>query len=101
MKALRAVLPAGTQVYMVGGVGPDGFADWRRRGHGLRPWHIPLRPGDRAEDVANGRAQMVAAWDGRGMSITFDDTPASWAKARSGIPSGGQLFWFDILGCRL
>ncbi len=28
LKAIRAVLPAGTQVYMVGGVGPENFADW-------------------------------------------------------------------------
>jgi 2-dehydro-3-deoxyphosphogalactonate aldolase len=32
LKAIRAVLPTGTQVYAVGGAGPDNFAAWRRAG---------------------------------------------------------------------
>jgi len=32
LKALRAVLPEGTAVYAVGGVGPADFADWRAAG---------------------------------------------------------------------
>lgn len=32
LKAIRAVLPKGTQVYAVGGAGPDNFAQWRRAG---------------------------------------------------------------------
>jgi 2-dehydro-3-deoxyphosphogalactonate aldolase len=32
LKAIRAVLPTGTQVYAVGGAGPDNFASWRSAG---------------------------------------------------------------------
>jgi 2-dehydro-3-deoxyphosphogalactonate aldolase len=65
LKAVRAVLPALTPVYMVGGVGPDGFADWRRAGAtGFGLGTFLFRPGDRAEDVAPRARAAVAAWDG-------------------------------------
>ena len=65
LKAIRAVLPAMTEIYMVGGVGPDSFASWRRAGAtGFGLGTALYRPGDRAEDVAPRARAMVAAWDG-------------------------------------
>ncbi len=64
LKAIRAVLPALTEVYAVGGVGPDGFAEWRRAGAtGFGIGSALFRPGDRAEDVAPRALEIVAAWD--------------------------------------
>jgi 2-dehydro-3-deoxyphosphogalactonate aldolase len=64
LKAIRAVLPPMTAIYMVGGVGPDSFAAWRRAGAtGFGLGTSLFRPGDRAEDVAPRAAAMVAAWD--------------------------------------
>jgi 2-dehydro-3-deoxyphosphogalactonate aldolase len=65
LKAIRAVLPAMTEIYMVGGVGPDSFASWRRAGAtGFGLGTALYRPGDRAEDVAPRARAMAAAWDG-------------------------------------
>ena len=65
LKAIRAVLPPMTDIYMVGGVGPDSFAAWRRAGaSGFGLGTSLFRPGDRAEDVAPRAREMVAAWDG-------------------------------------
>jgi 2-dehydro-3-deoxyphosphogalactonate aldolase len=64
LKAIRAVLPPMTQVYMVGGVGPDSFAAWRKAGaSGFGLGTSLFRPGDRAEDVAPRARSMAAAWD--------------------------------------
>ena len=64
LKALRAVLPAETQVYMVGGVGPEGFAAWRRVGaNGFGLGSNLYRPGDTAEKVANQARAIVTAWE--------------------------------------
>jgi 2-dehydro-3-deoxyphosphogalactonate aldolase len=65
LKALRAVLPALTDMYMVGGVGPDSFAAWRKAGAtGFGLGSSLYRPGDAAEDVAPRARAIVAAWDG-------------------------------------
>ena len=64
LKALRAVLPVETKVYMVGGVGPDGFAEWRRAGaNGFGLGSNVYKPGDTARDVAAKAKDIVAAWD--------------------------------------
>jgi 2-dehydro-3-deoxyphosphogalactonate aldolase len=64
LKAVRAVLPALTRIYMVGGVGPDSFASWRKAGaSGFGLGSSLYRPGDRAEDVAPRARAMAAAWD--------------------------------------
>ena len=64
LKALRAVLPVETKVYMVGGVGPDGFADWRRAGaNGFGLGSNVYKPGDTPADVAAKAMDIVAAWD--------------------------------------
>ncbi len=64
LRALRAVLPAGTQVYMVGGIGPDTFADWiaaSADGFGLGAWLYT--PGMALDDIAARARDAVAAWD--------------------------------------
>ena len=64
LKAIRAVLPALTEIYMVGGVGPESFAAWRKAGaSGFGLGTSLYRPGDRAEDVAPRARAMAAAWD--------------------------------------
>jgi 2-dehydro-3-deoxyphosphogalactonate aldolase len=64
LKAIRAVLPPLTEIYMVGGVGPDSFAAWRKAGaSGFGLGTSLFRPGDRAEDVAPRARAMTAAWD--------------------------------------
>lgn len=64
LKALRAVLPVETKVYMVGGVGPDGFAEWRRAGaNGFGLGSNIYKPGDSAVDVAAKAKVIVTAWD--------------------------------------
>ena len=64
LKALRAVLPAETQVFMVGGVGPANFQDWRRagaNGFGLgTALYVPGRP---VEDISHRAREAVTAWD--------------------------------------
>lgn len=64
LKAVRAVLPPGTQVYAVGGVGPDNFADWRRAGaDGFGIGTALYAPGLPVADVAARAARLVAAYD--------------------------------------
>ena len=64
VKALRAVLPAGTRVYAVGGVGADDFATWRRAGaDGFGIGSALYAPGLTAAEVGARAVEMVAAWD--------------------------------------
>jgi 2-dehydro-3-deoxyphosphogalactonate aldolase len=64
LKALRAVLPADTQVYAVGGVGAADFAAWRAAGaEGFGLGSSLYSPGDTAADVATKARVMVDAWD--------------------------------------
>jgi 2-dehydro-3-deoxyphosphogalactonate aldolase len=67
LKALRAVLPAGTQVFAVGGVGEADFAAWRAAGaDGFGLGGALYSPGDSAASVAEKARRMVAAWDACG-----------------------------------
>jgi 2-dehydro-3-deoxyphosphogalactonate aldolase len=64
LKAIRAVLPAGTPVYAVGGAGPDNFADWRAAGaDGFGLGTAIYQPGMTTTDVATRAAAVVAAFD--------------------------------------
>lgn len=64
LRALRAVLPVGTQVFAVGGVGAADFAAWRTAGaDGFGLGASLYAPGDTAGDVATKARVMVAAWD--------------------------------------
>ncbi len=64
MKAMRAVLPPGTQVYAVGGAGADNFAQWHMAsadGYGIGS--AIYKPGDSADVVAEKARRIVAAYD--------------------------------------
>lgn len=62
LAALRAVLPPGTAVLPVGGIGPATLASWRRAGAaGFGVGSSIYRPGDTASDVrAKAQALMAA-----------------------------------------
>ena len=68
LKALRAVLPEGTEVLAVGGAGPENFAEWFAAGaSGFGIGTALYRPGDGAGEVAARAREIVAQYDaGRG-----------------------------------
>lgn len=64
LKALRAVLPAGTEVFMVGGVGPENFADWwAASANGFGIGSSLYKPGMAAAEIGDRAAHIVAAYD--------------------------------------
>lgn len=64
LKAIRAVMPVGTPIYMVGGVGPDSFADWiKASADGFGLGSALYKPGKTAEQVGATAREMVAAYD--------------------------------------
>lgn len=63
MKAMRAVLPAGTELYAVGGIDADNFAAWRAAGvDGAGLGSALYTPGLSAADVAIRARELVQAW---------------------------------------
>ena len=68
LKALRAVLPEGTEVLAVGGAGPENFAEWFAAGaSGFGIGTALYRPGEGAGEVAARAREIVAQYDaGRG-----------------------------------
>lgn len=64
LKALRAVLPEGTQVFAVGGAGPENFAEWMRASaDGFGIGSALYKPGMAVSDVGQRAAEIVAAYD--------------------------------------
>lgn len=64
VKAIRAVLPSGTQVYAVGGVEASNLGDWRAAGiDGFGLGSSLYKPGDSASAVAAKALEIVAAED--------------------------------------
>ena len=64
LKAIRAILPAATQVYAVGGAGPENFAQWIAAGaNGFGIGTALYKPGRNVADVAARARDMVAAFD--------------------------------------
>ena len=64
LKAIRAVLPSETQVYMVGGAGPDGFADWKAAGaNGFGIGSALYKPGRSAAEIKAIAGDIVTAYD--------------------------------------
>ncbi|MEM1232795.1 MAG: 2-dehydro-3-deoxy-6-phosphogalactonate aldolase [Pseudomonadota bacterium] len=65
LKALRAVLPERTQVFAVGGAGPENFADWiAASADGFGIGSALYKPGMSAADIGARAADIVAAWKG-------------------------------------
>ncbi len=65
LKAIRAVLPKGTQVYAVGGAGPANFAEWRNAGcDGFGIGTALYTPGLALAEIAKRASGIVAAYDG-------------------------------------
>ncbi len=63
LAALRAVLPRTTQVFAVGGVGPENFAQWIAAGaNGFGLGTALYRAGDSPATVAQNAAKSVAAF---------------------------------------
>ncbi|MCD1287798.1 MULTISPECIES: 2-dehydro-3-deoxy-6-phosphogalactonate aldolase [unclassified Brevibacterium] len=63
MKAWREVLPSGTELFPVGGVGADNAADWRKAGAaGLGLGSSLYRRGDRPDDVRTRAQAIASAW---------------------------------------
>lgn len=64
LKAMRAILPIGTQVYTVGGADPENFAEWIvASADGLELGSAIYKPGDTPETVAAKAQAIVAAFD--------------------------------------
>lgn len=64
LKAIRAVLPKGTEVLAVGGAGPENFAQWFAAGaDGFGIGTALYRPGDSAESVSEKAKNIVACYD--------------------------------------
>ncbi|WP_170551930.1 2-dehydro-3-deoxy-6-phosphogalactonate aldolase [Ruegeria atlantica] len=64
LAALRAVLPAGTQVYAVGGAGPENFDLWiKASADGFGIGSALFKPGMTASEVAERAAHIVTAYD--------------------------------------
>lgn len=64
LKAIRAVLPPGTQVYAVGGAGPENFAQWiKASADGFGIGSALFKPGMTTADIATRARDIVAAYD--------------------------------------
>ena len=64
IKAIRAVLPPGTQVYAVGGAGADNFAEWMTASaDGFGIGSALYKPGLSVAEVTARAKDMVAAYD--------------------------------------
>ncbi|QEE36705.1 2-dehydro-3-deoxy-6-phosphogalactonate aldolase [Octadecabacter sp. SW4] len=64
LRAIRAVLPAGTQVYAVGGAGPDNFGDWfAASADGFGIGSALYKPGMTLADISARADNIVAAYD--------------------------------------
>lgn len=64
LKAIRAVLPKGCQVYAVGGAGASNFGTWMKAGaDGFGIGTALYVPGLDAPEVGRRAAGMVAAWE--------------------------------------
>ena len=64
LKAIGAVLPAGTKTYAVGGVGAADFAAWLEAGiTGFGIGSALYKPGMSVDEIARRATEMVAAYD--------------------------------------
>ncbi|EPC02953.1 2-dehydro-3-deoxy-6-phosphogalactonate aldolase [Litchfieldella anticariensis FP35 = DSM 16096] len=67
MKAVRAVLPSGTELYAVGGIDTGNFTEWRAAGvDGAGLGSALYKPGRSAAEVGAKARKLVAAWQSAG-----------------------------------
>ncbi|WP_447957671.1 2-dehydro-3-deoxy-6-phosphogalactonate aldolase [Vreelandella sp. EE7] len=67
MKAVCAVLPPGTLLYAVGGIGEENFGEWRLGGiDGAGLGSALYKPEQSADQVARQAAALVSAWQAAG-----------------------------------
>ncbi|WP_304620035.1 2-dehydro-3-deoxy-6-phosphogalactonate aldolase [Paracoccus sediminilitoris] len=65
LRAMRAILPANTAMWAVGGVSAENMGEWRQAGAaGFGIGSSLYKPGDDAATVTTKARAMVAAWDG-------------------------------------
>jgi len=65
LRAIRAVLPAGTMILPVGGIGADNLASWRAAGaSGFGIGSSIYKPGDTAREVGAKARALIAALAG-------------------------------------
>ncbi|WP_170589163.1 2-dehydro-3-deoxy-6-phosphogalactonate aldolase [Ruegeria arenilitoris] len=64
LAAMRPILPKGTQIYAVGGAGPENFGDWLKAGaDGFGIGSALFKPGMSVDQIAENARQIVAAYD--------------------------------------
>lgn len=64
LEAIATILPEGTELFAVGGVGPDNFAEWAEAGAtGFGIGSALYKPGKSLESIEAVAKQMVAAFD--------------------------------------
>ncbi|WP_299665015.1 2-dehydro-3-deoxy-6-phosphogalactonate aldolase [uncultured Ruegeria sp.] len=64
LAAMRAILPPGTQVYAVGGAGPENFDQWiRASADGFGIGSAIFKPGMTVDEISDRAQQIVAAFD--------------------------------------
>lgn len=64
LKAIRAVLPKETEVFMVGGVGPENFADWLKAGaNGFGLGTSLYKPGMSLAETTERARAITASYD--------------------------------------
>ncbi len=64
LSAVRAVLPTGTQVFAVGGAGPENFDQWiKASADGFGIGSALYKPGMESGEIADRANQIVAAYD--------------------------------------
>ncbi|MGB7319851.1 MAG: 2-dehydro-3-deoxy-6-phosphogalactonate aldolase [Albidovulum sp.] len=64
LAAMRAILPKGTQVFAVGGAGPENFAEWRAASaDGFGIGSALYKPGLSVAEIAGRAVRIVTAYD--------------------------------------
>lgn len=64
MQALRSVLPTGSRLYAVGGIGIENFSTWRLAGiDGAGLGSSLYKPGQSSVQVGQQACELVAAWN--------------------------------------
>ncbi|MEY8827467.1 2-dehydro-3-deoxy-6-phosphogalactonate aldolase [Sedimentitalea sp. XS_ASV28] len=64
VRAMRAVLPKGTEVFAVGGAGPENFAEWKAAGaDGFGIGSALYKPGFTASDIRERATRIVDVYD--------------------------------------